>query len=253
MDPEPLRRRARRPNRTAAQRRAQYARAQGRVAQHLLKAFDEIVGNPGQQLTFLGKALREALAGGPDAGPDDAVASAEPEDVPPHGEGGDDERDAPPPQPGNAEARGDGGSHKGVALALTHPPLATAAAAGAAAAAAFATTGTQEGETSIVEMVHALRAEIAAATGQAGAPTASAVHAVERDDTEREEKAVAAHEVLRGVQGGHFGTARGGGGRGADTGSAASATATSPAPGAAAARRPLPGISPPTDEQCEQQ
>ena len=34
---------------------------------------------------------------------------------------------------------------------------------------------------------------------------------------------------------------------------AASATATSPAPGAAAARRPLPGISPPTDEQCKQQ
>ncbi|CAK0848782.1 unnamed protein product [Prorocentrum cordatum] len=98
------------------------ARAQCRVALHLLKAFDKIAGHRGQQLTFRGKALREALAGGP-AG------------VPPHDGGGDEERDAPLSQHGDAEARGDG----------------------------------------IVDMVRAFRAEIATfAASQAEATTASA-------------------------------------------------------------------------------
>ncbi|CAK0862441.1 unnamed protein product, partial [Prorocentrum cordatum] len=76
-----------------------------------------------------------------------------------------------------------------------------AAAAGAAATRYPAVE--QEGETSIVDMVRALRAEIAtaAATSQAEATTAEQAAASER------EKESTATDVLRAMQGGHFGTA----------------------------------------------
>eukprot|EP00959_Pyramimonas_sp_CCMP1952_P044754 934866-Pyramimonas_sp.AAC.1 len=62
MDRAPRRRR---PNRTAAERRAQYARADGRAAMWLLHAFTEIERHRGQGLTSLAQALRQALAGEP--------------------------------------------------------------------------------------------------------------------------------------------------------------------------------------------
>eukprot|EP00959_Pyramimonas_sp_CCMP1952_P447145 9361942-Pyramimonas_sp.AAC.1 len=54
----------RRPNRTAAERRAQYARAQGRAAQHLLQALGAVSAHRGQQLSRLGRAVRLALLDG---------------------------------------------------------------------------------------------------------------------------------------------------------------------------------------------
>eukprot|EP00959_Pyramimonas_sp_CCMP1952_P132320 2766558-Pyramimonas_sp.AAC.1 len=58
MEREPRRRR---PNRTAAERRAQYARANGRAVMRLLHAFTEVEQHRGQGLTRLASALRQAL------------------------------------------------------------------------------------------------------------------------------------------------------------------------------------------------
>ena len=65
--------RPRRPNRSAAERRAQYARAQGRVARALLETFKKIDLHRGQQLTVLGRAPSMALAGTPRGAPAEAA------------------------------------------------------------------------------------------------------------------------------------------------------------------------------------
>ena len=52
--------RPRRPNRSAAERRAQALRAQARVAQHLLRAFWVVAGHRGQRLGSFGGALLQA-------------------------------------------------------------------------------------------------------------------------------------------------------------------------------------------------
>jgi hypothetical protein len=54
---------SRRPNRSSASRRAQYARADARRVQHLLKGFEEILLHRGCQLSRLGEALQQALKG----------------------------------------------------------------------------------------------------------------------------------------------------------------------------------------------
>ena len=51
----------RRPNRTAANRRAQYARAEARVTTHLLRSMDALSGHRGEQTSRLAGALAAAL------------------------------------------------------------------------------------------------------------------------------------------------------------------------------------------------
>ena len=53
-----------RPNRTAASRREQYARAEARRVGHLLKGFAQVRQHRGGQLSRLGLALQEALSVG---------------------------------------------------------------------------------------------------------------------------------------------------------------------------------------------
>ena len=61
----------RRPNRTAANRRAQYARAEARVTTHLLRTMDALSGHRGEQTSRMAGALATALrsnAAPPDSG-----------------------------------------------------------------------------------------------------------------------------------------------------------------------------------------
>ena len=74
--------RARRPNRSAAQRRAQAIRAQARVVQSILRALQEVDAHRGQTTSVLGGALRRILAA--DGPPDAGIAAAPPAASPGH-------------------------------------------------------------------------------------------------------------------------------------------------------------------------
>ena len=139
---------AQRRRKTAAERRAQRQRAEGRAAMRLLKAFDAVATHRGQRLTGLAEALRAALAG-PSEGAEQA--STAPVEVglqmgEPTAEGagagtaaGRARPAAPapapaaPPGPGGDAAAGAGSPHG-------RPPLGRVAEAGLSAAAAAAAT-----------------------------------------------------------------------------------------------------------------
>ncbi|CAK0853854.1 unnamed protein product, partial [Prorocentrum cordatum] len=160
--------RRRRPNRSAAARRAQYRRAECRTVERLLAAFAELRGHRGGAPTRLGAALAAALA--PAASPDVAAEDAT-----------------------GSEAADLGIERESQAERVEGPPddapQPTAATGGAA-------------EPSLADMVRALRGELAEVVAESRAEAIAAEQAAE-DEKEKESTAT---DVLRAMQGGRFGS-----------------------------------------------